>query len=94
MTHSAEDHYKAYVCLHVFDASRPVLLVSRADGDWCYLCGDVHEDLAENYRVVGKGHILDRDPTLQDLADLGADWEAERTSISNPWVRRPIPRDE
>jgi SAM-dependent methyltransferase len=88
MTHSAGYHDKAYVCLHIFDASRPVLLVSRADGDWCFLCGDVHEDITDNYRVVGKDHILDRDPTLRELDDLPADWEAERMSVTHPWQRR------
>lgn len=92
MTHSAGYNDKSYVCLHIFDGSRPVLLVSRANGDWCFLCGDVHEDIAANYRIIGKGHVLDRDPSLNELADLAADWEAERTSVSDTWLRRPIPR--
>ena len=90
MIHSASYHEKAYVCLHIFDASRPVLLVSRPDGDWCFLCGAGHEDTPANYRVVGKGHILDRDPSLSDLADLAPNFEAERTSPSGAWARRPI----
>jgi len=93
MTQTESYHGKAYVCLHIFDASRPVLLVSRSEGDWSFLCGAEHEQKAENYRVVGRGHILDRDPTLSELADLAPDWEAERTSISDAWVRRPIPED-
>jgi len=94
MTHSASYHEKAYVCVHVFDSSRPVLLVSRSGRDWSFLCGAEHEDTAENYRVVGKGHILDRDPTLSELADLVPNWEAERTSISEDWVRRPAQENE
>ena len=94
MTLSAGYHDKAYVCLHVFDSSRPILLVSRSGGDWSFLCGAEHEDTAENYRVVGKGHILDRDATLNELADLGSDWEAERASVSDAWVRRPAPQND
>jgi hypothetical protein len=90
MTHSASHHDKAYVCVHVLDWSRPVLLVSRSDGDWSFLCGAEHEDIAQNYRVVGRGHILDRDPTLSEMADLAPNWEAERTSINGAWVRRPL----
>ncbi|HKR08988.1 MAG TPA: hypothetical protein VJS39_07360 [Gemmatimonadaceae bacterium] len=90
MTHADSYHHKAYVCIHIFDASRPVLLVDRGAGDWCFLCGDGHEDIAANYRVVGKGHILDRDPTLHELADLPSGWEAERDSPSGAWIRRPV----
>jgi len=91
MSETASDHRTAYVCIHVFDASRPVQLVSRMGADWCFLCGDVHQDTPENYRVVGKGHILDRDPTLNELADLAQDWEAERPSIGGEWTRRRTP---
>ena len=94
MTHITSDHDKAYVCVHVFHSSRPVLLVSRSGGDWSFLCGAGHEDTAENYRVVGRGHILDQDSTLSELADLAPHWEAERTSIGSAWVRRPAPADE
>jgi len=90
----ASYHHKAYVCVHVFDASRPVLLVSRSGGDWCFLCGGEHAQTPENYRVVGKGHILERDPTLDALADLAPDWEAERASITDTWVRRPSPEEQ
>jgi len=94
MTPSAGYHEKAYVCVHVFDSSRPILLVSRSDGDWSFLCGAVHEDTAENYRVVGIGHIVDRDATLNELADLAPKWEAERPSVGDPWVRRPAPEND
>lgn len=39
-----DPHQKAYVYPHVFDDSIPVLLVSRPEGDWCFLCGVVHSD--------------------------------------------------
>ena len=94
MTHSSSYHDKAYVCLHIFEASGPVLLVSRPDGEWCFLCGAEHEDTPDNYRVVGKGHILDRDPTLSELADLASNWEAERTSLRGAWARRPITEND
>jgi hypothetical protein len=80
-------HQKAYVCVHVCHNARPVLLVSRDGGDWCFLCGDLHPEAASSYRVVGIGHLLERDPSLAVLMDLPAEWEAERQHISSPWIR-------
>ena len=92
MDFRTEPHSKAYVCNHVFDHSRPVLLVSRADGDWCFLCGGTHEDYASAYKVVGIGHVIEADQTLFELQDLPADWEAERESRDSAWVRVPYDR--
>lgn len=85
-----DERQKAYVCLHVFDNVAPVLLVSRADGDWQFLCGASHPDEAAQLRVVGAGHLLERDPSLQEVVDLPVDWEAERTEVGGPWSRIPI----
>ena len=35
---------KSYVCIEVFEGQRPVLYVTRSDGDWCFLCGEEHPD--------------------------------------------------
>jgi len=78
-----------YLCSHVFDNTRPVLFVSRADGDWQFLCGGEHEN--EVPSVVGFNHVLARDPTLAELLDLPHKWEAERTDTSSPWrINRPV----
>jgi len=81
---------KAYVCLEVFNAERPVLLVTRPEGDWCFLCGGEHPDDAASYRVVGIGHPIQSDPTLGDVLDLAADQEAERVVVGAAWVRSTI----
>src|SRR5580692_9608386 len=39
---------KSYVCIHVFNNERPILLVNRSDGSWCFLCGGGHEQAASN----------------------------------------------
>jgi hypothetical protein len=77
--------HAAFICSHVFKRERPVLLVSRAGGDWQFLCGDVHSDEAGH--VVGANHLFDRDPRLRELLDLPVDWFAERSSVDAPWVR-------
>jgi len=78
-----------YLCSHLFENIRPVLLVSRADGDWQFLCGGEH-DSHEVPCVVGLNHLLVRDPTLAELQDLPDEWEAERVSLSSPWRMREI----
>ena len=81
---------KGYVCIHVFTGEKPVLLVSRPEGDWCFLCGEVHADRSDEYRVVGVEHLFERDATLAALRDLPTDWEAERASLDSSWLRTPI----
>ena len=75
----------AYVCSHVFHNSRPILLVSRADGDWQFLCGKQHK-LGELPNVIGLNHLLARDPSLTELQKLPDDWEAERANPNEAWI--------
>ena len=89
VTYPFDKHHKAYVCSHVFNGSKPVMLVSRPEGDWCFLCGEEHEDDASAYAVVGIGHVLDSDPSLLQLHDLPPDWDAERRGVGLNWVRTP-----
>lgn len=84
-----DGHHKAYVCSHVFNASKPILFVSRPDGDWCFLCGAAHPNGASAFRVVGIGHLIEIDPSLEKLADLPPDWDAERKAVGKRWVRTP-----
>ena len=80
----------AFICRHVFDETRPVLLVSHEGGDWQLLCGGDHET-GDRPHVVGLNHILDRDPSLRDILDLPVNWEAERVDEVSLWVRKPSP---
>jgi hypothetical protein len=94
MTARIDFHQKAYVCTHVFNRERPVLLVTRPNGDWCLLCGDEHEDDASAYKVVGIGHVLAHDPSIETVLDLAPGWDAERSASDQPWQRQPISEDE
>jgi hypothetical protein len=93
-TYPKDKHHKAYVCNHVFDRSRPILLVNRSGGDWCFLCGEEHPQDASAYKVVGIGHVLESDASLRELDDLPADWEAERKKVGQTWIRIPAPSEE
>lgn len=86
-------HLAAYVCSHIFADVTPILLVSRPEGDWCFLCGQEHGE-EEHYSLVGVGHLLERDPSLRELADLEPDWEAERGAKDEPWLRTRVLEDE
>jgi hypothetical protein len=79
----------AFVCSHVFNDSRPVLLVARENGDWMYLCGRPH-DANEKYEVVGREHLLERDCTLMETLDLDDQMEAERSAVGTAWQRRKL----
>lgn len=88
MTDFDNGHLAAFVCSHVFDDTEAVLLVAHEDGDWQFLCGRDHS--GETPRVVGIGHLLDRDFSLKALADLPDGWEAEREHAGDSWTRRSI----
>jgi hypothetical protein len=82
-----QPNLRVYVCIHVFKDERPILLVSRVDGDWCFLCGSTHEQTTDDIVAVGVGHVLERDNSLVPLLDLKPEWEAERSDFVSPWVR-------
>ena len=79
----------AYICSHVFENTRPILLVSRAGGDWQCLCGGEHSSGDVPY-VVGLSHLIERDHTLAELQDLPDEWEAERSNVGGHWIKTPI----
>lgn len=85
-------HTPCFLCSHIFDGTRPILYVSKADGDWQFLCGlNDHED--EIPHVVGIGHILERDKSLLDLMDLPDDYEANRKDVDYAWEIEPCSED-
>jgi hypothetical protein len=82
----------AFVCSHVFEKVRPVLLVIREVGDWQYLCGGRHGG-EEDFHVIGAEHLLEHDPTLSEVLDLDDNNEAERSIVGAPWTRKPYVAD-
>ena len=78
-----------YICSHVFEKSRPILLVIHEDNDWIFCCGG--EDHSEkDWKVVGVGHLISRDSTLHECADLANGFEAERSGVDKDWIRMEI----
>jgi hypothetical protein len=65
----------------------PILLVSHdTDGDWQFLCGTTNQ--VDDAAVVSLGGILQRDPTLLQLADLLKGWQASRQDAGDAWKRQ------
>ena len=80
------------ICSHVFEASRPILLVTHDSDGWNFACGGTdHGD--DDFHNVGVGHLTSRDSGINDCADLQCGYIAERQDQSSPWVRDPLPVD-
>ena len=76
-----------FCCGHVFRHERPIRLVGRQDGDWQFLCGGADHDNGRDGYHVSIGALRDFDPTLDGIADLQAEWVAERKAPGLPWAR-------
>ena len=85
----APDNLKTYICSHIFENSRPVLLVAHEDGDWIFSCGNYDHD-EKDWKVVGVGHLTSRDETLNECSDLHNGFEAERSAAGKTWIRTKI----
>ena len=72
---------------------KAVLFVSHAGGDWQMYCHDSNHNfndedaLKKEIVTVHVAHLVARDPTLNDVADLPEDMGAERTEVGGNWTR-------
>ena len=81
------EHVEAYVCDQVLGNGDPVLLVSREDGDWVFLCEDRIHDDADEIHVIGLSHLFDMDASLLELSNMVDDEVARRSSKASDWDR-------
>lgn len=80
-------HFAVITCEHVLAGAPVLYVVHNRNGDWQMICGEDGHEL-EHARVVGFSHLLAGDASLEDLLDLPAGDEAERTDRPAAWVRR------
>lgn len=80
-------------CRCVLEQKKPVLFVSHAGGDWQMYCSDANHDFEDEETiknemvVVHVAHLLARDTTLNDIANLPVDMGAERSHVGGAWTR-------
>ena len=89
MNKCSSDSTPAFICSHIFENTKPILLVSHEDEDWQFLYGS-HHYLNEIPKAVCIRHLFERDPALKEIADLSIDWKAERTAVGSQRVRTNV----
>jgi hypothetical protein len=82
-------HILSFVCVDVYPGGKDILLVSREDGDWSFLCGSTHPESLDQFQMIGMSHLLERDPTLRQVLNLGRNQSAERQELGSRWWRVP-----
>ena len=82
------------ICSHVLEATRPILLVAHDAEGWNFACGNTDHGNAEDFHVVGVGHLVARDPSINQCADLPVGFIAERSAAAFPWARHTLPGNE
>lgn len=87
LSRTFREDYGVYACSHVFRDERPVLLVVRDDdGSWQFLCNEPSCVEEGDIHLVGVGHLLERDGSLADAAEVQASQYYERRSVGEGWV--------
>jgi len=74
----------------VLEEGAPVLRVVHYDDDhsWAFTCGTTNNPA--DGLVIAMGCILERDPTLHEIADLEPGWGAWREEIGGEWGIYPL----
>ncbi|HEU4754671.1 MAG TPA: hypothetical protein VFU47_16300 [Armatimonadota bacterium] len=89
-----EDEQAAVITLRaIMDGTAPILHVTHDsdDGRWEFL-GWEAPAVAEA-TVAALREVVERDPSVAELADLPRGWHAWRTTVDSPWIREPNPDD-
>ena len=77
----------------VLEGSEPILSVTHdADDHGWQFIGSTDAN-TDDGRVVGLGCIVDKDPSLLEVADLPPGWRAFRSRLGAPWQREKRPPD-
>ena len=71
----------------VLDDGLPILHVVHYSDDysWAFTCGTT--DDTNDGRLVCMSHMVERDPTIKEIADFEPGWVATRNAIGESWKR-------
>jgi hypothetical protein len=76
----------------VMEHGWPILLVTHDDQEprgWQFVNGRGDTDDPTTGIPVHVEHVIERDPTVEELADLPPGWRAWRATESDAWIREP-----
>jgi hypothetical protein len=76
----------------VMEHGWPILLVTHDRDEprgWQFVNGQGDTDDRANGVTVHAAHVVERDPSVAELADLPPGWRAWRDSEEQPWNRTP-----
>lgn len=87
-------HTGVYTLRKIMIGEEPVLYVTHDASDGAWQFHGAGESRIEDAVVICSHHIVDKDPTIKELADLPRGWHASRSDISHPWEREKSPPEE
>lgn len=84
---------RVYSLRQIIEENDDILHVSHNsdDGAWQFLSWETPQ--LEHGVVVCLEHVVEKDPSIAELADLPLGWHAWRRKVSDPWTREPNPYD-
>jgi hypothetical protein len=73
----------------VLEREEPILRVTDDTDDygWQFLGSDAR---AEDAKIISLAEAVELDPSVLQVADLPAGWQARRASLEEPWIREII----
>jgi hypothetical protein len=79
----------------IVEQGRPILVVSHdaEDGSWQFLDGSDNLKVADGM-LATLGTMVQRDPSVADIADLPLGWVAWRNDASEAWQMEPDEHDD
>jgi len=88
-----DPHRSVITQRHIAAREAPILLVSheRDDSGWQFLDGSPSPTALA---VAHMHHLIELDPSLNELSDLPVGWQAWRSAPNAPWQRGLIPEEE
>lgn len=75
-----------FVCSHIMDRSRPILLASheKEDGFWQFLCGcNNHNDA--DIKIISLKQAVEIDSSINELFEMPLGVATDRKSVNDKW---------
>jgi Domain of unknown function (DUF4262) len=83
-------HTGVYTTKRIVNGEEPILYVFHDADDGAWQFHGPSASTPNDVSLVHFHHIIDKDPTIKELADLKRGWRARREKPSDAWVREQI----